>query len=334
MTKEPQHAPDRFFYHSFPRPPCAPEPDAQWKHDPSCIQGGLKTLHSIEKIGLLLTPERFEIPPEHVEEGPPSAPIPVYQKRLCFTVLSPPELATHAAFYGPFALEFDLETLRQCGAMPAIYVTGGATTGDDFSGFGLSLLHRINELRILLDRLDGFRTLPLTQSNPLEQISFVVDEKVRATRCNVGGLQDIVDFLELQNREIRLLLNSIHVLASLFKPTEDFGGDDWHSYYEEREWRIIDGLTNQKLERGTADELSDEEKSLVLETVPSFANEIEMRLGTTRKVDSCIALRTFQSGPFYNAIRRVIVPHAVLDDVVSEFDWIGSSVPIVALEDI
>src|SRR5262245_56796620 len=97
---------ERFFYHSFPRRPSV---------------NGLSILRSIIERGLLLTPEKFEFR-EPLDDGSSSAPASIFQKRICFTELSPNELPAHSKLFGTFALEFDINTLRAMGAIPVFYV--------------------------------------------------------------------------------------------------------------------------------------------------------------------------------------------------------------------
>ena len=143
--------PDRYFYHSFPQAPVPP--DEEWLGHPECYKVGLGIIEAICRVGLLLTPERWEFPPEEVSGGRPSEPLPVFQKRLCFTELSPSELSNHASYFGPFSLEYELITLCNIGLMPVIYIPNATSSGAGYSGVGISIVNRLREIETLLDRL-------------------------------------------------------------------------------------------------------------------------------------------------------------------------------------
>lgn len=104
---------EKHFYHSFPRVRTG-ESRAQ------VIQVGLETLKSIQQIGLVLAPETV-VWRQCLENGQDRT-ITVGQRRICFTELSRDQVQQHAERFGPFSLEFRIDTLRQLGALPVIYV--------------------------------------------------------------------------------------------------------------------------------------------------------------------------------------------------------------------
>mgnify|MGYP001449041181 CR=1 FL=1 len=168
--------PDRYFYHSFPQPP--ETPDTEWLNNASCHNKGLSIIEAICRVGLLLTPEKWEFPPERVSGGPPSNSLPVFQKRLCFTDLSPSELNNHASYFGPFALEYEITTLRNMGAMPAIYIPAEIDSERGYSGSGVSLVNRLHELDVFLDRVQRLRS---------ELSEYPKDQFIRLNNTNAGN---------------------------------------------------------------------------------------------------------------------------------------------------
>ena len=101
---------ERFFYHSFPRP-------RQGLSEEDNCEKGLRILRSMADIGLLLTPETLEFR-EFLEDGTLGPKVVAAQRRACFTELAPSELRRHSLEFGPFALELDVMSLRELGAMP------------------------------------------------------------------------------------------------------------------------------------------------------------------------------------------------------------------------
>jgi hypothetical protein len=113
---------DMYFYHSFPR---------GFKNDhENEIITGLKTIESMAKVGLLLTPEKVRWD-KHLGVVNIIPQI-ILQRRICFTLLNQNELIEkHAIEYGRFALEFDAVNLRLLGAMPMFYVPTKSKISDN-----------------------------------------------------------------------------------------------------------------------------------------------------------------------------------------------------------
>ena len=103
---------NRNFYHSFPRV----RPGESRERS---IKVGLQILRAIQQLGLVLAPEVviWKQPLENGEERT----VPTRQRRISFTELSRSEVEEHAKRFGPFSLEFRVDTLRRLGALPVIY---------------------------------------------------------------------------------------------------------------------------------------------------------------------------------------------------------------------
>src|SRR5579871_4914394 len=102
---------NRYLYHCFPR---------RGANTAEEVAKGLNILGCIRDFGLLLLPESIEW--SQPISGHPPRTIPVVQSRVCFTDLTPSELPEHALTFGHFALEFEIESARQLGAIPVFYV--------------------------------------------------------------------------------------------------------------------------------------------------------------------------------------------------------------------
>jgi len=133
---------ERYFYHSFPR-------RSEGENE---IDKGLQILRSIVKSGLLLTPEQTSWQ-EPVSGGGLSEPWKVIQKRACFTELATTELKRHSDVFGRFALEFEIQGLRQLGAIPVFYFPRASTDDIGMESVAASLLCRTGEIQVLLNRL-------------------------------------------------------------------------------------------------------------------------------------------------------------------------------------
>ncbi|HUZ93822.1 MAG TPA: hypothetical protein VMU57_02815, partial [Edaphobacter sp.] len=118
---------ERTFYHSFPRRRASDTPEV-------INEKGLELLVAISQMGLILAPEVVEwsIP---LSDGSTKV-IRHRQMRICFTELSQSELPRHAEVFGPFAMEFHIDILRQLGALPVIYVPQMVKGDRLFSSFG------------------------------------------------------------------------------------------------------------------------------------------------------------------------------------------------------
>jgi hypothetical protein len=113
---------ERFFYHSFPRRGAATAAE---------IEKGKQILTAIRDFGLVLTPQLIEWSQQSL--GAPPRTLPILQKRVCFTELSPKELPGHTEKFGHFSLEFEIDTVRRLGAMPVFYVPQPASEVTDGS---------------------------------------------------------------------------------------------------------------------------------------------------------------------------------------------------------
>jgi hypothetical protein len=139
MNEPKQH---RFFYHSFPRRGASTGVE---------IEKGKQVLTAIRDFGLVLTPQFIEWTQPNIDAPPRT--LPVLQKRVCFTELSPTELPGHAEKFGHFSLEFEIDTVRRLGAMPVFYVPQPTSEATDGSLVGSALVAIATDWRAVLQRM-------------------------------------------------------------------------------------------------------------------------------------------------------------------------------------
>lgn len=128
---------DIYFYHSFP-----PSNDRAL---------GLKVLESILRYGFLLTPEKqVFVQTRNLGE------MTIVQKRACFTAIPSRELGAHANAFGPFALEFEPQALRDFGVLPVVYTAGKLLGGGLLHGSGQVLARQLLESYWVMSELVAF----------------------------------------------------------------------------------------------------------------------------------------------------------------------------------
>ena len=76
------------------------------------------------------------------------------QHRISFTELAKEELPEHGTKFGPFSLEFRIDTLRRLGALPTIYVPQNLDGDRHFSSVGPVLVSTIGDIKHTINQLD------------------------------------------------------------------------------------------------------------------------------------------------------------------------------------
>jgi hypothetical protein len=258
-----------YFYHSFPIS--------------QNISTGLKILESILRNGFLLTAEiqRFAAT-RHLAEKT------IVQSRACFTALPERELSAHAKVFGPFALEFEGQSLRDFGVLPVFYTAGRMQGG--------TLLHEAGQLlaRHLLECHQVMCDLVWLgkHGDPAQQTvaNLIWKNKGRAA---------------LISEELQYALEA---LMNLSYPTDEFGSGEF-TYFKEREWRIVPNLA---LAGGpwiypppTAEQAVD------LRAIdPKFFDE---KIEGRTQLQRCAFLRDVHGNNVIKRVRRLVVPESVLD---------------------
>jgi hypothetical protein len=212
-------------------------------------------LKCIRDVGLLLLPEAIEWSQPVTNQQPRT--FPVVQTRICLTDLAPNELPDHAAIFGHFALEFEMEVARQLGAIPVFYVP------QRDGGIGSSLLAILLDARAVIDRATITHNI-LNGNTP-------VNERVDLTVGFTRNPQDKKTFnihrdeskvlLEAFDHQVTpwpMLSTGMDALLNFFYPADNTIHDKPLQYYRQREWRIacnfaIDGV--DVLRRPNEDEI-------------------------------------------------------------------------------
>ena len=299
-------APDRYFYHSFPRP--LPGVDE--------IAKGLRILESIAEKGLLLTPENTKWR-ERLSNGELSPPWPLMQQSASFTDIAPSELQQHSIKFGHFALEFDVEAIRQLGGIPVFYLPRASKDDIGMESLASMLMCRMGEIQRVLNHLAKLED-SIRQSN----------DKTQPLTAKIGGQEQVLS-PSLEDAETVLailtqgseahpyqspstLRNAFKGLSGFFYPAERYPDDLLLQYYRQREWRIVADM--YKDGKKVTMDLSDDEKKALLELDEEFySREIEYPSGSHQRVYGCEFLRELEGRTFLNYARRVIVPDEVVD---------------------
>jgi hypothetical protein len=219
-----------YFFHSFPR-----SRRNESRHDQ--LTKGLQIASSLLKNGLLLTPENYTLPVIG-DDGEVVDSIAATQRRACFTELSASELPGHSQLFGPFALAFPIDRLRQLGALPVFYIPT-QVQGRYLSNLGLEILLGVTDASRIIATLSMVRA-KLAESPDLQLkfrgkvIDYSIDESA-AIRSFIDTLFESA-LADPTTTDSRLL-----AAASCFYPTENAQYTKQLAYYRQREWRIVHG---------------------------------------------------------------------------------------------
>jgi hypothetical protein len=300
------HIQKRFFYHSFPRRGASTGVETD---------KGCQILAAIRDFGLLLTPETIQWQqPSSGCASPRILPM-LLQKRACFTELSPCELPQHAAKFGQFALEFEIDTLRQLGAFPVLYVPQPINAADA-SSVGIALLAIIQDAYAVVSRLavlDGI--LP----SAVENISYDVGhagspDSRRVFTINRDEAKNILSAIGYGVTPWGHLEGGLSALNNFFYPTDNIKHDRALEYYRQREWRI----TGNFYVNGTQmlRELTPLEKAQLLEIDKDFfEGKIQTDSGLVDRLSQLLVYPGLNDMRMIEKARRVIVPAKAVDCV-------------------
>jgi hypothetical protein len=252
--------------------------------------------------------------------------------------LSRLELANHGKKFGPISLEFSIETLRQLGALPAIYMP--QMVGDDrhLSSAGPMLVWMFEMIRYTLDQLEQLSKLSDPQyalelgrqrfpgaTHVEENYTInlqnhnedkVVDQQFEIEAKSVRG---ILNYLAYKNAPFGLMRGAIHAAQSLFYPTDDHLHDELLSYYRQREWRVIPGFATGGIEQ--ARRLESSEKEMLLKIDGQFWSKVlSDDKGMFQRIDEAYVIDKFNGKPIESLIRAVLVPSDILDPASALFE--------------
>ncbi len=282
-SREPE---PRFLYHCFPRP--------------SMKADGIKVLRSIFEHGLVLAPEKIKFgTTDHI------------QTRICFTDLSPGELFRHSLDFGGFALEFDHDSLRTLGAIPAFY-SPQTRESNDLSSSAMELATTLKEIEQAL-----------------------IANKI--TEAN----HDESDKLSRHHFAIEAVLNLLYPTDNLHKSgTEPSSlsnkkGQTLLKYYRQREWKIIYSFARIENGKPVWDfQISTPTQCRMLEDLnPFFAKPVSEEPNLIRS-ERCFFFKEMGTRRVIDFIRRIIVPHDELESAKQLAAKYNLQCPVVVLEEL
>ncbi|MGD0192466.1 MAG: abortive infection system antitoxin AbiGi family protein [Rhizomicrobium sp.] len=319
-------APERFFYHSFPR---------RSRFTPAEIEEGCTILGIIRDHGLALVPQVMQWEYPHAD-GSPNRTSEVMQQRVCFTELPPAELSAHATKFGRFAIEFRVPVLKALGAIPVFYIPRavGEVQGAEWAA------------NIMVMQLQDAYVLALRLAGLLEGVKKASPDE-KTIRCTLGftesGLKDfnldiasakhVFEILTYALTPPDMLAPAFEAAMRYFVPADDLRQHEELSYYREREWRIAANVTmgGKALLQEPSQDLIDRLKAL---DPKFFAETFHPSQGDKTRADLVSALPGLNGRSIVQLARRIIVPKAALKQAREIFRDVPDAPPIVTLESV
>lgn len=336
MEKEPK----RFMYHNFPRR----------KDGEDVIRKGLEILRLIVNYGLLLTTEVVKWKDRKIDDSIPEEFTQI-GTRCCFTELSESEVEQHSKHFGPFALEFDHQTLINLGAMPVMYMPKMSDYED--YGIGSAIVTQLGHIQEIMTKLTlvqkfaiaGYKKNPNATlfSELLDDGGLIIGIKDTSIRCtipkdlidlakkanpvfelpkipengamiNTQGLLTLINMLSWGNHKFEILTRMIKGLAAIIYPTER-KDDPLLYYYMQREWRLIAGYIRENVK--LTNEIPTDLRAALLELDNNFfARNLPLPTGDIARIDMCqLYSHDYIGEPISKLIRRIICPSEVIEEV-------------------
>jgi hypothetical protein len=323
MTQQPPA--ERFFYHSFPRRGRGAEGE---------IEKGCKILSLIANLGLVMAPEVLKWSYPHADGSPPREQQTI-QRRVCFTELAPHELAEHAKFFGSFALEFKIDTLRSMGAMPVFYIPQTTDADDpDLTSLGSVLVVQTIDAMILAMRLAGIKKnlddAPSVRQGRFDAIFGFQQPKTFS--LDVPETRNAVEAFTYALTPPDMLEQALTGLLSCFYPADDVRNNETLAYYRQREWRIAWNIAirGQEILRRPSNELFDQ---LLKIDAEFFGRDFPTPAGTRRLAEESLVYPGIGGKRVIDMVNRVVVPKAALPSARSILADVAPNTPLVCFED-
>lgn len=290
---------------------------------------GIEILTCIRDFGLLLLPESIEWS-QPVTNQPPRT-FPVVQPRVCFTDLSPAELPEHGQKFGHFALEFEVETVRQLGGMPVFYIPqrGG--------GVGTSLLAILFDARAVVDRAAALHGILNGNAPVTERIAFTTgfarnpqDNSTFPIHAEESKL--LLKALDHQTTPWPMLSEGMGALLNFFYPADDTIHDKPLQYYQQREWRIacgfaIDGV--DVLRRPTENEA----RRISQIDEQFFLRPIETDHGSVARLSRSLVHPGLSGNTILQMTRRLVAPRSAVEQTRELLANVEGAPEVLAMED-
>lgn len=307
----------RNLIHSFSRPKPNEAKDA--------LAGRvLEILGLICEIGLILAPELIEWDLSEIGLG--KGVLPILQQRICFTDLTPAELPRHAETFGPLAIAYEIEELRNAGSMPVMYVPQALDSS--VSGLASFCINGAFHAKKVLEQLQNLQdssdpeiaalrfnasvdpnyTLNLRNTSPQGQV--VASYSIPAEHA-----QQVMQFIGFNNISFRHSIGILHVLLNLFCPADNLHRNELLGYYQQREWRLISSNVHFEGYPMVRD-LSASEKEKVLGTNANFwSHTLTVEQREMRRIDLAVVYETFQGWNALGKAQCIYTPKAYEDKV-------------------
>jgi hypothetical protein len=158
-------------------------------------------------------------------------------------------------------------------------------------------------------RPDALRVDPNYTLNLTNTTETGATDKVFEVQASI--VRGILDFLSYRTAPFELMRGALYSAQMLFYPTDDTRKEELLSYYRQREWRIIPGLTAEgKLQVRPA--TGDEKEFLVNFDQRFWTRELADDKGSFRRLDEACVLDEFQGKHISDLIDKVIVPPPAL----------------------
>ena len=321
---------ERFFYHSFPRRGTSTAAE---------IEKGCKVLAAIRDFGLLLTPQLIEWSQPTLDGA---RPLPVLQKRVCFTELSPGELSGHAEKFGHFALEFEIDTVRRLGAVPVFYVPQPTSESVDGSAVGTALLAIAMDSYVIIQRMASLNqmfhgSVPVNENFDFN-VGFVRSPDSRGHfTINRDEAKNFLAAIGYAVTPWSDLQGGAFALLNFFHPTDNKKTDKALEYYREREWRIACGF-RLNINGSHIDVLrvpTPEERRRFLEIDQEFfSRKIATDTGIVETLDQALVHPGLNQKRLIEMVRRVIVPTEAVADAISVLSALDSPPPVISIAEL
>jgi hypothetical protein len=316
---------ERFFYHSFPRRSSVADADSK----------GCRILETIRDIGLLLMPEYIEW--RQPTSGEPRI-LPILQKRICFTELSPAELPEHATKFGQFALEFDIDVLRRLGAIPVFYLPQPTTEGLDGNTVGVALLSTAMDATAVINRMAGLDGIFKGSTPVAEKLGFNPgfarnpDQKGNFT-LDTAEAKNFLSAIGYMTAPWEMLHNGMVALLNFFYPADNSHHDRLLDYYRQREWRIACNFAIKGVEVLRVP--TSEEKQRFVSIDPAFfGKQIKTDLNTFNALDESLVHPGLEGRRLIEMVRRVIVPPSAIEQAKEILKDVSDAPAVVSIDDL
>jgi hypothetical protein len=251
------------------------------------------------------------------------------QSRISFTELSEAELPNHSKIFGPFAIEFDIETLRREGALPVIYMPQPLSPADTLALLGVIIVSHLGHIKYTVEQLhhlsqvsDPAQALKLPGSEGATRVADNytlnlgnVDENgkiVQSAEVPAKSVRDVLNYIGFRNAPFNTMIGVLSLAQSLFYPTDNEHIDEILAYYRQREWRITSGFDVSGKPRACI--LSDAEKTIVSKIDERFwLREDIVDQTSVKRIDQAAVLNDFQDKSVVDRIKSVFVPPEAVD---------------------